>query len=78
MDGNGRWAQKKGLPRTFGHRAGINKIKEILKTANELGVEVITLFAFSTENWARPEKEVNMLMRSLNNFLEHQIERLDR
>jgi len=78
MDGNGRWAEEKGLPRTSGHRAGINRVKEIVKAADELGVKVITFFAFSTENWARPKEEVNMLMRSLNNFLERQIEKLDK
>ena len=51
MDGNGRWAEEKGLPRTSVHRAGINRVKEIVKAADELGVKVITFFAFSTENW---------------------------
>lgn len=78
MDGNGRWAQERGLPRTFGHRAGINRIKEIIKVAQGLGVKVLTFFAFSTENWSRPEKEVSMLMRSLNNFLERQIKGMDK
>lgn len=70
MDGNGRWAKDRGLPRTAGHKAGIDRIKEIIKAADELGVKVLTFFAFSTENWSRPKKEVDMLMRSLGNFLE--------
>jgi len=76
MDGNGRWAKDRGLPRSAGHRAGINKVKAILNAAGELGVKVITFFAFSTENWSRPKKEVDMLMRSMNNFLEREIKAL--
>lgn len=78
MDGNGRWAKEKGLARTAGHRAGINRVKEIIKAASELGIKVVTLFAFSTENWERPKKEVNLLMRALNNFLDRQIDELDK
>jgi len=77
IDGNGRWAKERGLPRTFGHRVGINRVKEIVRVADKLGIKVITFFAFSTENWTRPEKEVNMLMRSLNNFLDRNIDELD-
>lgn len=77
MDGNGRWAKEKGLLRTAGHRAGINRVKEVIKAASELGIKVVTLFAFSTENWERPKKEINLLMRALNNFLDHQINELD-
>jgi undecaprenyl diphosphate synthase len=69
MDGNGRWAKERGLPRTEGHRHGIRAIKEITKAANELGIKVLTFFAFSTENWRRPKQEINMLMRSLDRFL---------
>jgi len=76
MDGNGRWAKERGLPRTTGHREGIKRVKEIVKVAAELGVRVVTFFAFSTENWARPKKEVNMLMRSLNYFLDREIKEL--
>jgi undecaprenyl diphosphate synthase len=78
MDGNGRWAKEKGFPRTAGHRAGIDRVKEIIKAANELGIKVVTLFAFSTENWGRPKREVDMLMRYLNNFLEREIDELDK
>jgi len=78
MDGNGRWAKEKSLPRTAGHREGIERVKEIIKAASELGIRVITFFAFSTENWNRPKQEVNMLMRYLNNFLERQIRDLNK
>ena len=76
MDGNGRWAQKKGLSRTAGHRAGIERVKEIADAAQKLGIEVVTFFAFSTENWQRPKKEINVLMRFLNNFLDSRINEL--
>jgi len=76
MDGNGRWAKDKGLPRTAGHREGIKRIKEIIKTASQLGIKVVTLFAFSTENWSRPRREIDMLFRSLNNFLAREINSL--
>jgi len=62
MDGNGRWAKAKGLPRTAGHKKGVEKVREIAIYANKLGVQCLTLYAFSTENWKRPEKEVNYLM----------------
>lgn len=78
MDGNGRWAKERGFPRTAGHRIGIDRIKEIVNAAAELGIKVVTFFAFSTENWSRPKQEVNMLMRSLNNFLGRQIKELDK
>lgn len=78
MDGNGRWAKERGLPRSAGHRAGINKVKEVIRAASDLGIKVVTLFAFSSENWARPKKEVNLLMRALNNFLEREIGELDK
>lgn len=69
MDGNGRWAQEKGLPRIAGHREGIQRVKELIQAAADAGVQVLTLFAFSTENWQRPKAEVAMLMRSLDSFL---------
>ena len=69
MDGNGRWAKERNLPRSAGHRAGIHRVKEIVKAADELGIKALTLFAFSAENWERPKQEVNMLMRALNRFL---------
>ncbi|HLN54918.1 MAG TPA: isoprenyl transferase [Bacteroidales bacterium] len=71
MDGNGRWAQQRGLDRIFGHQQGVNSLREIIEAAAELGVNYLTLYAFSTENWSRPDDEVNALMgimvRSLNN-----------
>ncbi|MCM8770682.1 MAG: isoprenyl transferase [Candidatus Omnitrophica bacterium] len=73
MDGNGRWARKRGLPRLAGHRQGIERVKEIIKTASDLGIEVLTLFVFSTENWQRPKEEVDVLMKYLNNFLKNNI-----
>ncbi len=78
MDGNGRWAKERGLSRTTGHREGIKRVKEIVNSAAGLGVRIITFFAFSTENWARPREEVNMLMRYLNNFLEREVSKLDK
>ena len=78
MDGNGRWAKERGLPRAAGHRKGIDRIKEILKAADKLGVKYITFFAFSTENWQRPKKEVDMLMHALDNFLRNQLRDLNK
>jgi undecaprenyl diphosphate synthase len=69
MDGNGRWARKRGLPRTAGHRRGAERVREIVRAAQEAGVEVVTLFAFSTENWTRPAREIKTLMRYLVEFL---------
>lgn len=69
MDGNGRWARERGLPRIEGHRRGVENIREILKTAQELNISNLTLFAFSVENWRRPPDEVNALMGLLENFL---------
>ncbi len=63
MDGNGRWAQKRRLPRAAGHRAGVEVLTPILETAGHLGVKALTLYAFSTENWTRPENEVDTLMK---------------
>ena len=73
MDGNGRWAKKRMLPRNAGHRAGMNRAEEVIETALELGIKILTLFAFSTENWQRPKKEIDIIMRSLNNFLNKKI-----
>lgn len=77
MDGNGRWAQKRGLPRTFGHRAGAESLRNIVKAASEIGIKVLTAYAFSTENWKRPEEEVNFLMALLSDYLDNEIEELD-
>ena len=78
MDGNGRWAKEQGLARTVGHYQGIKRVKEIIRGAGELGVEVVTFFAFSTENWDRPKKEIDALMRYLDKFLDSQIKELER
>ena len=63
MDGNGRWAQRQRLPRTRGHMEGVKRVEEITAYACEIGIEVLTVYAFSTENWSRPQEEVSMLMR---------------
>lgn len=69
MDGNGRWASKRALPRIAGHHEGMKVVRKITKLANELGVEVLTLYAFSTENWKRPKTEVDYLMKLPEEFL---------
>ena len=76
MDGNGRWAKEKGYSRTAGHRRGVQRVKEIIRGAGNLGIQVVTFFAFSTENWSRPKSEVNALMRYLESFLGRQIQEL--
>jgi undecaprenyl diphosphate synthase len=78
MDGNGRWAKERGLPRIEGHRAGAESVREIVRTAGELGIEFITLYAFSAENWQRPANEVRALMRLLEKFLRDEIAELNR
>lgn len=70
MDGNGRWAQKRHLPRVAGHKQGMETVKEITKAASKLGVKVLTLYAFSTENWKRPAAEVNFLMDLPSKFFD--------
>ncbi len=71
MDGNGRWARQRGLERVFGHQQGVNAVREVVEAAAELGINYLTLYAFSTENWGRPDEEVSALMgimiQSLNN-----------
>ncbi len=69
MDGNGRWANARGLPRTFGHRKGVETVRETVKAAREAGIAFLTLFAFSSENWRRPEAEVNELFGLLKAFI---------
>ena len=78
MDGNGRWARRRGLPRSAGHRAGIKRVEATVEAASELGIRILTLFAFSTENWQRSKIEINMLMRALSNFLDKKIEKLQK
>ncbi len=76
MDGNGRWATRKGLPRSFGHKQGVNVLKDILKAAKKLGCKVITVYAFSTENWARPTKEVDFLINLFSEVLKNEIKEI--
>ena len=78
MDGNGRWARKRSLPRVAGHRAGIQSVREVLEASAELGVQALTLYAFSTENWKRPAKEVQTLMGLLREYLSKEIDNIDR
>ncbi|MBN1259877.1 MAG: di-trans,poly-cis-decaprenylcistransferase [Anaerolineae bacterium] len=76
MDGNGRWARARGKPRLAGHRAGVENLRRILRAAVELGVPVLTLYAFSTENWRRPETEVQGLLRLLSESLVKEVDEL--
>ena len=76
MDGNGRWAKKRKLPRTMGHKAGVETIRRVLKEADKLGVRYMTLYAFSTENWKRPKDEVSALMKLLVQYLRQEIKEL--
>lgn len=78
MDGNGRWAKRQGLPRLAGHREGIKRVREIIKAAAELDIKIITLFAFSTENWNRSKTEVKMLMRFFSKFLDTEVVNLNK
>jgi len=76
MDGNGRWAQKRGFPRVAGHKAGVETVRSVITTCVEKGIEVVTLFAFSSENWRRPEKEVSLLMGLFLMALEREVKKL--
>lgn len=78
MDGNGRWAAKRGLPRVAGHRAGAEAVRRTLRSAVEMGVEVLTLYAFSSENWRRSEEEVSDLKGLLGFYLERELAELER
>ncbi len=76
MDGNGRWAELRGLPRIEGHRRGVERSKEIIEVATELGLRALTIYAFSTENWRRPSAEVTTLMKLLELYLKKELEKL--
>lgn len=76
MDGNGRWAQKRGLPRTFGHREGAETLNKIVRISSDIGVKVITAYAFSTENWKRPAEEVNFIMDLIYDYLDMKLEEM--
>lgn len=78
MDGNGRWAIKKGLPRTAGHRQGMESLRDIVTISGELGIKYLTIYAFSTENWKRPESEIRAIMDLLVEYLEREIDELDK
>lgn len=77
MDGNNRWAKKRSLPGASGHKAGVEQIRTILKSCEEHGVEVLTLFAFSSENWQRPSKEVDALMRLFKTYLQNEVDEIN-
>ena len=78
MDGNGRWAQQRGLPRVAGHKAGVEAVRGVVKASIEIGVPALTLYAFSQENWKRPESEVSVLMDLLDFFLNKEIRDLEK
>ncbi len=78
MDGNGRWAKQRGLPRVMGHKAGIESVREVVRVSSQLGVKWLTLFTFSSENWRRPQEEVAFLMKMLQELLDREVEELNR
>jgi len=78
MDGNGRWAKKKRQPRIFGHKAGAESVRDIVEACREIGIEYLTLYAFSSENWNRPAKEVSGLMSILKKYLESELPRMQK
>jgi len=78
MDGNGRWAQRRGFPRAYGHRAGVESLRDIVKACSELQIPILTVYAFSTENWKRPQEEVDILMDLLVEYLNKEIDELCR
>jgi undecaprenyl diphosphate synthase len=78
MDGNGRWARKRGLPRIAGHRAGAENLRRIINACVEFGIEILTIYAFSTENWGRPESEVRGLMKIFARVLDQELDELHR
>lgn len=75
-DGNGRWAERRGLPRNEGHRQGTRTLRDVVRAAHELGVQELSVFAFSTENWGRPRVEVNALMKLLSGYLRGEVDEL--
>lgn len=76
MDGNGRWALRRGMPRAFGHRAGVESLRDVVRVSSEIGLQVLTVYAFSTENWKRPQEEIDTLMDLLVEYLHKEIEEL--
>lgn len=77
MDGNGRWAKQRGLPRAAGHRQGTENLRNIIRAAVEFNIEILTIYAFSTENWNRPHREVNLLMQILEMVIDRELAELD-
>ena len=78
MDGNGRWAQKRGMPRSFGHKAGVEALREIIRHSDHLGIEALTIYAFSAENWKRSAEEVGALMGLLLEYFTKELDELHR
>jgi len=78
MDGNGRWARRQGRPASFGHRAGVRSIKRVLQACEDFGVHALSIYAFSTENWARPRTEVRALMRLFHETMQREIDEMHR
>ena len=78
LDGNGRWAKAKGMPRNYGHTAGARNVETVCQAAHDLGVKYVTMYAFSTENWNRPEGEVEALMKLLESYLKNCIKTADK
>jgi undecaprenyl diphosphate synthase len=76
MDGNGRWALRRGMPRSYGHRAGVESLRDIVRICSDLKVKILTVYAFSTENWKRPQEEVNTLMDLLVEYFDREIDEL--
>lgn len=76
MDGNGRWASQRGLPRTAGHRQGIEAVRRAVKAAGEMGIEYLTIYSFSTENWSRPPSEVSFLLELMRRFIQQDVAEL--
>ena len=78
MDGNGRWAKKRGLTRSVGHRAGMEKIREITQLCSDFGIKILTIYAFSCQNWERPRREVNFLMSGFKRYLDKEKDELNK
>ena len=76
MDGNGRWAKRRALPRSAGHRAGVERVRTIIQMSSDIGIQYLTLFALSTENWKRPAKEIGTLMKLLLEYLRKELAEL--
>jgi undecaprenyl diphosphate synthase len=77
MDGNGRWAKQQGMPRTMGHRAGVEALRNIVRFSSNLGVKYLTVYAFSTENWRRPQSEIGILMSLLKEYVRKELDELN-